>query len=252
MEDIMNKLSDLSGTQLGDEERTATRVFCEDLHNVPEFNIKSITLYGSATRRDYRPGRSDINLLVLVDHIDVAMLKSVLDPVAQGRHYGIAPFFLTEENLHLAVDVFPVKYLSMKESYHVLWGHDYLKDLQIKREHLRLRCMQEIRNLLLRLRRHYIMGGGRGRSLTEMMARMIGDFLETLRATLSLNQEGLLSREKVVNAAAKTFEFDAEILQNVSALRDRNVSLSRKEAEQLYDKFMAVVDKVAQITYKMD
>lgn len=68
---------------------------------------------------------------------------------------------------------------------------------------------------------------------------------------LSLNQESLPPREEVVDAAAKKFEFDAEILRNVRALRHKDVSLSRKEVEQLYDKFMGLVDKVAQIIDQM-
>lgn len=248
----MNKLNDLSETELGAEDKAEVEAFCEELRKATNVSIHSIILYGSATRKDYRPGSSDINLLVIVEHIDVSFLKSVLDPVTRGRRYGIAPFFITEANLKSSADVFPVKFLAMKESYKMLWGQDVLRDLEISREHVRLRCEQEIKNILLRMRRQYLIGGGRGRSLTDMMSRVIGVFLETLRVVLSLRQENLPSREEVVKAAAETFELDAEILQNVKALRDRDVSLSGVEAEQLFDKFMAIVDKVAQITDKMD
>jgi hypothetical protein len=100
------------------------------------------------------------------------------------------------------------------------------------------------------MRRHYVMGGGRG--LTQMMSRMVGGFLETLRVAVSLTQKNLPSREEVVNVAATMFEFDAEILRKVSDLRNRRISLPRREAEELYDKFMTAVDKVAQITGQMD
>lgn len=245
----MNQLIDLSETKLGDDEKAAIAAFCEALYDTPNVSIRSVSLYGSAARKDYRPGKSDINLLVVVEGIDVAILKSVLDPVARGRRYGITPFFITEVNLRSSADVFPIKFLAMRESYRVLLGRDVLADLDISREHLRLRCEQEVKNLLLRLRRHYIMRGGQG--LTEMMSQMIVGFLETLRVVLSLTQEGLPSREEVVDVAAKTFEIDAEILRSVRGLRDRDVSLSREEAEQLYDKFMAIVDRVAQITGQM-
>jgi len=245
----MNESIDLSRTKLGADEKASVEAFCEALRNTSNVNLQSITLYGSAAREDYRPGKSDINLLVVLEQIDVTILKNVLDPVARGRRYGIAPFFITERNLRSSADVFPVKFLSMQESYHVLCGRDFLKDLKIGREHLRLRCEQEIKNLLLRLRRQYIMGGGQ--RLTEIMSRMIVGFLETLRAVLSLTQESLPSREEVIDTAAKAFGFDAEVLKNVRAQHDLDVSLSRDEAEQLYDKFMAIVDKIAQITDQM-
>ena len=245
----MNESIDLSGAKLGAEERAAITEFCKTLHNAPNLNIQSIILYGSAARQEYRPGKSDINLLVVVEHIDVPILKGVLDPVAQGRRYGIAPFFITEVNLRSSADVFPVKFLVMQESYKVLVGRNVLEDLEISREHLRLRCEQEIKNVLLRLRRYYIMGGGQG--LAKMMSNMIVGFLETLRVLLSLTQEGLLPQEEVVHAAAKTFEFDARILEDVKTLRYSDVSLSGEEAEQLYDKFMGIVDRLAQIADRM-
>jgi predicted nucleotidyltransferase len=248
----MDKINDLSETELGAEDKTAVEAFCEELRKAPNVSIRSITLYGSAARKDYRPGKSDINLLVVVERIDVSILKSVLDPVTRSRRYGIAPFFITETNLRSSIDVFPVKFLAMQESYKLLWGYDLLKNLEISREHIRLRCEQEIKNLLLRMRRQFLIAGGRGRSLTEMMSRVVVAFLETLRVVLSLTQEDFPSREEVVNAAAETFNLDAETLRNVKALRDRDVSLSRAEAEQLFDKFMAIVDKVAQIIDKMD
>ena len=245
----MKESIDLSGTKLSDKEKASVATFCEVLHDVSDLGVKSITLYGSAARDDYRPGKSDINLLVVLERIDVPILKSVLDPVARGRRHSISPFFITEADLRSSADVFPVKFLAMQESYKVLLGSDVLGEMKIAREHIRLRCEQEIKNVLLRLRRYYVMGGGR--KLTQMMSSMIGGFLETLRVVVSLTQKNLPSREEVVNVAAKMFEFDAEILRNVSDLRDRGTSLPNKEAEQLYGKFMAVVDRVAQITDQM-
>jgi len=248
----MNNLDNLAETKLAAEDIAAVEAFCEELRNAPNLDLRSIVLYGSAVRQDYRPGGSDINLLVVPERIDVSVLKGVLDPVTRGRRYGIAPFFITEANLRSSADVFPVKFLAMKESYKLLWGQDLLEGLEISREHIRLRCEQEIKNILLRMRRQYLVGGGRPRGLTEMMSRVIGVFFETLRVVLSLTREDLPSREEVVDAAAEAFELDAEILRNVGALRSRDVSLPREEAEQLFDKLMAIVDRVAQITDKMD
>ncbi len=246
----MKESIDLSGTKLSDKKKASIATFCKALDDVPDLGVKSITLYGSAARDDYRPGKSDINLLVVLERIDLPILKSVLDPVARGRRHGIAPFFITEADLRSSADVFPVTFLAMQESYRVLLGSDVLGEMKIAREHIRLRCEQEIKNVLLRLRRYYVMGGGR--KLTQMMSSMIVGFLETLRVVVSLTQKNLPSREEVVNVAAKMFEFDAEILRNVSDLRDRGTSLPRKEAEQLYDKFMATVNRVAQITDQMN
>jgi len=240
---------DVSGTKLEEKEKDAVIAFCEAVQGALTTNIQSINLYGSATRDDFRPGNSDINLLVVMNHIDVGNLKSVLDSVNRARRYRISPFLITEENLRSSADVFPVKFFGMRESYQVLLGRDILGDLKISREYLRLRCEQEIKNLLLRLRRHYIMASGL--RLTEMMSNVIVGFLENLRMVLSLNEGTLPPRKEVINDAAKAFGVDATILQNVNASRGGDVKLQRKEEEQLYDKFMAIVERVAKITDKM-
>jgi len=246
----MDDKIDLSATKLETKAKAAVVVFCEVLQEALRDNLQSINLYGSAARDDFRPKKSDINLLVILERIDVAILKDVIDPVAKGRRWGIAPFFITEENLRASTDVFPVKFLAMQESYRVLQGRDILGELEISREHLRLRCEQEIKNVLLRLRRHYILAGGR--DLTNVMSQMITDFLETLRVVVSLKQEDLPQRDEIIHAAAKAFEFDAEVLRDVNALRDLDKSLPKQEAEKLYDKFMTIVERVAKVCDKMN
>ncbi|MHC4628471.1 MAG: nucleotidyltransferase domain-containing protein [Planctomycetota bacterium] len=245
----MRESIDLSGTKLSDDEKGSVIALCRTLSDMSDIDVKCICLYGSAARDDYRPGKSDINILVVLEHIDVPVLKKVLDPVSRGRRHGIAPFFITEMNLRSSADVFPVKFLAMQESYQVLSGCNLLGSLDIGREHLRLRCEQQIKNLLLRMRRHYIMASGRG--LTQMMSRAIGGLLETMRVLVSLTGQDLPSRDEIVDVGAERFDLDADTLQDVSALRDRDTSLPPKEAEELYSRFMAVVDKVAQVADQM-
>lgn len=245
----MNEPSDLSGTKLSEQEKDSLTALCRTLSDISDIDVKCICLYGSAARNDYRPGKSDINILVVLERIDVPILKKVLDPVLRGRRHGIAPFFITEMNLRSSADVFPVKFLAMQESYRVLSGSDLLGNLKIGREHLRLRCEQQIKNLLLRMRRHYIMASGR--ALTQMMSRAIGGLLETLRVVVSLTGQDLPSRDEIVDVAAEKLDLDAGTLRDVSDLRDRDTSLPPKDAEELYGRFMNVVDKAAQTVDQM-
>ncbi len=246
----MDELIDLSKTKLESEGKAAVTTLCKVLLDTLDPGLKSITIYGSAVGKRYRPGKSDINLLVVLEHIDVPILKSVVEPVAQARRYGIAPFFITEANLLSSTDVFPVKFLTMKESYRVLWGQDLLGKLEISREHLRLRCEQEFKNLLLRLRWIFLKQNGRG--LTETMSRRIVGFLANLRMVLTLVPKPQGGGDKVIDAAAKVFEIDGEVLRRVIALKDIEVSLPREDEENLYDQFMAIVYKVAQKTSRME
>jgi len=179
--------------------------------------LVSIALYGSATREDYIPSTSDVNILIVTKYLDIPAMKKVLDPVAISRQYNIAPFFITENDLRTSTDIFPVKFLIMKENYQVLVGQDVLHDLEIKREHLRLRCEQETMNILLQLRRYYILHSGR--LLTDIMSRMVKSLTDILYVLILLKQDSTVPREQVFEVAAKIFDFDPQVLQNVATLR---------------------------------
>ncbi len=242
----MNELIDFSEIKLGTTEQTEITDFCNALNNNNNLSIKSINLYGSVVREHYRPGQSDINILIIAENLDIPSFKSSLDAIVRGRKSGIAPFFITEYNLRTSTDVFPIKFLAIKESYKLLFGTDILKELEISHKHLRFRCEQEIKNLLFRLRRHYIMGGGQG--LNEMMAQMIISFLETLRIFLLISNENLPSFDNVISSASKSMKIDGTVLDKVKSLHDTNLSLPKDEAEKLYDQFMAIVNTVAKLT----
>jgi hypothetical protein len=246
----MDSHIDLSKTRLGDQQSAATVSFCEALLSQPDVRVESITLYGSAARQDYRAGKSDINLLILLDRIDVPILKGMTDPIALGKRHGIAPFFLTDQDLRWATRAFPAKFLSIKEHCQVLFGKDPLQELSISREYLRLRCGQEITNLLLSLRRYYILGGGH--NLSQMMVKSTGLLLENMRIVVYLSEQNLPSRAETIDAFSRAFGMDPGVLRSVSRLRDEGTVVERDEAEQLYGKFMAAVEKVAEIANRED
>ena len=212
----MQESIDLSGIKLSNKKKASIEAFCKVIQDIPNLGVKCIALYGSAARDDYRPRKSDINLLIVLERIDVPILKSVRNPVSRARRHKVSPFFITEKDLRSSADVFPVKFLTIQEARKVLFGPDILGEIDIAREHIRLRCEQEIKNVLLRLRRYYIMRGGR--KLNQMMSSMIGGFLDTLRVVISLTEKNLPSRKDVVNFASKKFEFDAEIFKEITGI----------------------------------
>jgi predicted nucleotidyltransferase len=53
----MDKINVLSETEIRAEDKAAVEAFCEELRKAPNISIRSITLYGSAAREDYRPER---------------------------------------------------------------------------------------------------------------------------------------------------------------------------------------------------
>jgi len=243
-------MKDISTTALPPEVQAAVITFCKSIQDLLSDGLVSIALYGSATREDYIPSTSDVNILIVTKYLDIPAMKKVLDPVAISRQYNIAPFFITENDLRTSTDIFPVKFLIMKENYQVLVGQDVLHDLEIKREHLRLRCEQETMNILLQLRRYYILHSGR--LLTDIMSRMVKSLTDILYVLILLKQDSTVPREQVFEVAAKIFDFDPQVLQNVATLRTTEALFSDTDAEHLFGKFIGVVSGIAEQVDQME
>lgn len=234
---------------LDSKDVSALKEYCEALKNEPSINVVSINLYGSATRADFRPGKSDLNILVVAEKLDLPILKNLRETVLQGRRYRIAPFFITESILRSSTDVFPIKFLSIQESYILFMGRDILGELEISRRHLRLRCEQELKNLLLRLRRHYLITGGH--RMAEELSSVIVGYLETIRVVISLCNGSLPTHENVINAVASRLNFKPEVLEKIKGLANSSEVVSETEVEMLYSEFMDIVQLSSNLAYQL-
>jgi len=232
----------LEKSKLSEAERMAVERFCWEVRENLEQNLMSITLYGSSARDDYMPGRSDINLLVLTSSLGFSTMQSLLDPIARGLRVGIHPLLMTEADLLSSTDIFPVKFLSMKESHYTLWGEDPLEELSIAREHIRLRCEQELMNLLLRLRRHYVYHGGW--NLADKIVGSLTGFMENLRYAMSLDLDQVMDRSQVL-ASAEKYGIPVAALSRAMALKFEPTP--RDEIEKIYEEYLVAVERAARM-----
>lgn len=227
----------------GDREKKALIDFLEALRKNEPLGLVSFIIYASAAGEDYRPGESDVNALVAASNISVETLRPLLPDIQDARLAAISPFFITPDYLRSSADVFPVKFMAMRDAYVLIHGEDVLAGLAVSREHLRLRCEQEAKNIYLRLCRHYIVNSGR--ALDSAVSRMAGVFFETLRAALSLEGEKLVGRGEVFALAEERFGIPRADLESFKAARSVRVSSAGPESERLFSAFMAAADKLS-------
>jgi hypothetical protein len=234
-----NKIEDL---KIGPGEKKALSKFLNELKNSSGLKLSSYTLYGSAAGNNYNPDKSDMNVLVAAENISVPVLRELMPAISEARMSAISPFFMTAADMRAAADVFPVKFMSMRDRYIVLEGQDILASLKINKEHLRLRCEQEARNIHMRLTRFYVTNSGRG--LIKSVAKMTGGFFETLRAALSIGSEKLIPAEEVFAAAEKRFGIAKLDLEKLKAAKHMNLSPGPDESETVFMIFLDAADKL--------
>ena len=145
-------------------------------------------LYGSAARGEYRPGVSDINLLLVADSLTPAVLRSLSGVLDELRRERQPPPLLIERNEWTrAVDVFPIEVTDMQLAREVLRGTDPVAGLRVDPADLRHALEQELRGKLLRLRQVYALHAADARALGEAAARTVGSVAALFRAALVLH-----------------------------------------------------------------
>ncbi|MFH1060762.1 MAG: hypothetical protein V1797_19040 [Pseudomonadota bacterium] len=129
----------------------------------------SVTLYGSAAAGRYRPGVSDLNLLVVAGQAAAdrpGLLAAFARKWAPAR--VATPLVLTPAFLAGSRDTFPVELLAMAGARRVLSGPDPLAELAIDPAHLRLQLERELKAKLVTLRTRLIAAAGDDNALKRL------------------------------------------------------------------------------------
>ena len=122
--------------------------------------LKSVTLYGSYLRESFRPGVSDVNVLVILDEPVPEALRVV---GRRGRRLmkanGIAPLILSRKEFLGSADVFPMEYFDILANRKVAFGDDVAGELSINSSNLRHQVEYQLRGSLLSLRKLAVAAG---------------------------------------------------------------------------------------------
>ncbi len=147
----------------------------------------SALLYGSAARGDYVPGRSDINLLLVLDDPSPSRLRALAPAFSAWRRSASEPpLLISRAEWARASDVFPIEITDMRAGYRVVRGADPLDGARVQPADLRQALEREFRGKLLRLRQGYAAAAGDEKALGRLAAASAGTVLVLLRALLAL------------------------------------------------------------------
>lgn len=216
-------------------------------------DLISIILYGSATGGDYRPGKSDINFMMVLSEGGIDRLDSVFKMVDKWRKRKVAtPLFLTEIYVESSLDVFPIEYLSFKRNHVLVYGKDILADLSFDSECLRLQCEREIKGKLLLLREAFLETAGKGRALKGLMAQSLQAFMAIFDALLYLKGKEIPRvKREAVRLTCETFHLDNRLFEKVLDIKEEKVKLKDAEINALFQAYLKEVRGLSRIVDKL-
>jgi hypothetical protein len=208
----------------------------------------SAILYGSAARGDYLPGRSDVNLMLLLDAASPALLQSLGDGLrAWRKSTSEPPLVMTRAEWARATDVFPVEIVDMQAGYAVVRGSDPIAGLRVDRRDLRRALEREFRGKLVRLRQGYAALAADPQALGAMAAGTVSSVLVLCRGLLVLLGRPVPSDPAELGAAAEgAAGGNGEPLRQV--VQQRRDPLCRSSAAE----FEGYLRSVEQVTHFLD
>jgi hypothetical protein len=194
-----------------------------DLENAAGANLAGLVLYGGLARRRYRPGKSDVNVVVALHDAGPEALKAVAPALqAAARAVAVVPMIVSPAEIARVAEAFPTKVLDIKNHHVLLAGADPFRDVEVSRERIRGRAAQELNNLLLRLRNRLVAASGDSPLLARTLADFARPFALELESLLLLARKPVPADDRsaiVFAAAATAFGEEFKPLARLAELR---------------------------------
>ncbi len=172
--------------------------------------LAALIVFGSAARGGWRPGRSDVDVMVVLRDDSREVLERIGHPLLLARYAArVEAIVLRADEVAHAADVFPLLYDELREDGVALYGESPFVGLHISDKHRRLRIEQELREARIRLRRMVTDSDGSTPALTIAIERKLRQVRSPLRALLKVvGSDPGVSLDAVLTAACARFKVD--------------------------------------------
>ena len=196
--------------------------------------LVAVVLYGSTASDEQVPGISDQNVLVIVDALDMAALRSLGQTARAWQEAGNPPpLLLTRREWRGSSDVFPMEYADILEHHRVLAGTLPLEGVTVRMSDLRLQVEQEALGKLQRLRRAVMTAGTDASRQRELMRQSLSAMLVIFRSVVRMHGEPVpRDSALVIDRAAALGGFNATPFKRVLKLK-RGEPVAEAEVEGL-------------------
>jgi hypothetical protein len=196
--------------------------------------LRAVVLYGSGAGGEHIAGRSDYNVLVLVDAVTLPQLQAGEAALRAWRKAGHPPpQVMTVDEWRTGADAFPMEYADILDRHRVLFGEPPLDSITVRPANFRLQLEHQARATLQRLRRRLLAVAGDGHR--DALGDSVSGVMVVFRATERLHGASPpADNEALVRAVAARAGFDgAPFLRAVAHVRSHSQLGPRDTADVL-------------------
>lgn len=193
--------------------------FTQGLRTALGDDLVGILVHGSVVRGEYRPGESDVDVIVILEKAEFAHLEAIGNAMQLARYSArIEAMILTEGEIAGASDAFPLLYDEIKQRHILLTGRDPFAAVEVHDTHRRLRIEQELREAQIRMRRAVTDAFGAREAIGGAVIRKIRQVRAPLHALLAL--KGIACAPDLASVVAKIGETYGIDVTSLSTARE--------------------------------
>jgi hypothetical protein len=202
--------------------------------------LEGLLLYGSAVRGEFLPGRSNLNLLLVVNGYDAAMLKRY-QPVHKrwGKEGIIIPLFLTDQEIRASSALFPLEFLEIQEHHRVLGGRDPFVGFHVDASKIGDAVMQGLAGHMLRLRQRFAEAGGANDAVTILLPLAVTSIIPLLRGIQRMRGWPVLTQsDAVIKDVGDRLHIDLQGFHDALMLKRGMISPGPSEIPRVFDRYL--------------
>lgn len=207
-------------------------------------DLVAVVAYGRWLRANRVSDTVELNLMIVLKEIRTDLLDKIADARAQSEPWALLTLSL--DDLASSTDVFPIKLINMQRGHLLLHGKDVLSGLEIDRADLRFRCEQEIKNLMLRLRLHYLNRSHDARGIRMILENAHFTLMSSLAVLVELKTGHVPESGEEILQAIEAVDVPTDSLRQIARLgEDRNKTMS--DLKGLFIGLMTTVHEAASV-----
>ncbi|MEM7476667.1 MAG: hypothetical protein AAF483_16895 [Planctomycetota bacterium] len=192
-----------------------------------------------------------IHLLILLDTMNMEVLSACADAINRlaGKE-ALSPMILSRDELLGSTDVFPITFLEMQAKYKVLAGEDFLANLTVSDAHLRLRCEQELRNLLLRMQRTFILRKDSPRTLLDALRQCNATLGRCMLAIekLTVAFDGDHAASEAMN---QDLQLDIDLVKRIQELSEAKSAVGSVAVAEVFGALLTEVHRICAVVDRL-
>ncbi len=239
---------------LRDDIREPVKMFGQKLIEDIGDNLQSLSVVGSSLTSDFRPGKSDINTVLVVGEHNIELLNALAGlGKAMGRKRIKAPILMTPAYIEQSRDVFGIEFLDFQLIHQTILGLDPFEEMTFEKQHVRLQCERELKATLIRLRQGYIAAVNQTKMIRLLLTSTAGALMPLLRAMLWLKeQDRPRESTKVFDKSAEICSIEPGILIKTRQWRDQKVRAEKEEIINAFGSIYKTIEQLAELVDKLE